>query len=695
MLVGAVLLVLGATVLAGAVGVRSARAPVPRPGEEVPVTATNQLAQTSSNSPSIVADPSQPRFVVVANRIDARDFSCALQVSGDGGTTWLPANPVPTLPDGAEKCYAPEVAFGPGGRLYYLFVGLHGSGNKPMGAFLTTSTDRARTFSTPRRVLGPLNFSVRMAVDPTMGHEGRLHLVWLHAGSDPALGGFAPEPNPILAAHSDDGGKTFSQPVSVSDTSRARVVGPALVVGAHHAVHVAYYDLQGDARDYQGLEGPAWERRWSVVATTSTDAGGRFGPGAVVDDQVVAPERVMLIFTMPPPALVAHGRRLCAAWTDARHGDPDAVLRCSEDGGRRWEALRRLNDDPVGNGIRQYLPRLAVAPGGRIDAVFLDRRRNHDNGGNDTVYTFSLDGGRRFARNVRLTDYNSSARNGAQYANVSAAGQYEFGGRLGLLSRRSSVLAAWPDTRNSPRGPGQDVYATTVRLPTRGQPGWARALGAAGVGLGAIALGFGVVARRRHRPQVAAPEAAAKDVSRTRRRWWLVPGAVAGAVAVVALVGRAPVAGAPLPPRAQVVDVTMREFGFDYTAPTRPGRTVFRVHNIGREGHRFGVFPLPEDMPPIDAQLHGDRRRTINAVADVPQNRVTLAPGGRLTVAVDLVPGRRYAFLDLNDGPDGKNYALAGMNSEFRTPGGTAPPPMALQAPTTGDRSTTSTTSSQ
>lgn len=88
----------------------------------------NHGAGVSSTSPLILADPDEPRFMVMANRVDAPDFGCALQVSGDAGRTWASSDPVPKLPEGAEKCYAPEVAFDAQGMLYYLFVGLQGGG---------------------------------------------------------------------------------------------------------------------------------------------------------------------------------------------------------------------------------------------------------------------------------------------------------------------------------------------------------------------------------------------------------------------------------------------------------------------------------------------------------------------------------------------------------------------------------------
>ncbi|MDQ4134064.1 MAG: glycoside hydrolase [Actinomycetota bacterium] len=477
--------------------------------EETPVTAMDQGVGWANNSPSLAADPADDRFVVIANRLDAPDFSCALQVSGEGGRSWLTAYPVPKRPEGVEKCYAPEVAFDADGALQYLFVGLAGPGNEPVGAYLTSSTDRGRTWSEPRQVLPQYSFGVRMAIDRSTGDKGRMHLVWIRA-SDPPSGGFAPPPNPIMTAYSDDGGATFSPPVQISGDIQ-RAAGPALVLGPDSAVHVAYYDLQDDVIDYQGLEGNVWEDTWSLVVASSTDGGRRFGPGVVVDDQIRPHERVMLIFTMAPPALVAGGDgRVCAAWTDARHGDADAVLRCSTDGGARWGELHRLNDDPVGNGRTQYLPRLSVAPDGRLDAVFYDRRDDEDDILNNVSYTFSTDGGESFTANRRLTRDPSTSLIGQEYLVASAKDMVEFGSRIGVLSKGDEVVAAWTDTRNSnPLSTGQDIFATVVELETSGQPLWARVAGGLLAVAGLAALAFAVVRGRRS----GAPKAGDAPVS--------------------------------------------------------------------------------------------------------------------------------------------------------------------------------------
>jgi hypothetical protein len=502
--IAAILVGGGVMTIATSIGVSG-----PLPGEEVPITAMNTLKGPANNSPEVVADPTDSRFVVIANRLDAPDFSCALQVSGDGGDAWLTATPVPHLPSGVEKCYAPEVAFDRTGLLYYLFVGLHGGGNLPLGVYLSTSRDHGRTFSPPRLVLGPDNFAVRMSIDRTEGPSGRIQLLWLHAGAPPLLGGLPPGVNPILIAHSDDGGRSFSEPVQVSDPARQLVVGPALILGANHSVYVAYFDLEGDNRDYEGLEGPVWDGHWTVVVTKSTDGGAHFGPSVVVDDGVVPSERVMLIFTMPPPSLATSGKRICAAWTDARYGDPDVLARCSSDAGRQWQVVSRVNDDPLGDGHSQYLPALAFAPDGRLDAVFFDRRNDPINANNNVTYTYSTDLGRHWARNIELAHEVSPAIIGPQYAGPAAAGQHELGSRLGILSESHMVLVAWPDTRNSlDSATAEDLFVDQVRL--RGHHYWGEGLG---VGL-LLTAGICVLLAIRNVRRVSLPWSPLVDVKK-------------------------------------------------------------------------------------------------------------------------------------------------------------------------------------
>lgn len=467
--------------------------------DNVPVTAVDERVELGHNSPTVVAHPEDDEMLALASRVDHPDFSCVLHLSGDGGRSWVPASPIAALPPGVEKCYAPEVLFDRHGRLFFLFAGLSGAGNRPVGAFLVSSADRGRTWTEAIRVLGPERYMVRLGISPHEGRDGRLHLVWVQTGADPPLGGFPATPNPVMASHSDDGGRTWSEPVRVSDPSRQRVVGPAVTVSGRGVVRIVYFDLEDDARDYQGLEGPTWEGSWTLVMATSVDGGRTYGPGVVVDAEVVPIERVMLIFTMPPPAVVADDDGLVAvAWHDGRHEDWDVLLRRSGDGGATWSAPVRVNDDRPGNPRHQYLPRLALAPGGRLDALFYDRRADPENLRNDVMLVASVDGGRTFGANRRLTTDPSHSEVGPRYLVPSATGLVELGSRIGLLSTDDAVVAAWTDTRNSDIGTSQqDVFSARLDLADGGWGGWSPvALGGVAGLLAAVALGAPRLARR-------------------------------------------------------------------------------------------------------------------------------------------------------------------------------------------------------
>lgn len=432
-----------------------------RTGEEVPVTSNFAPQPRGHNSPALAVDPTDARFVAAAYRVDGPDFDCGLAVSGDGGNGWIPARPVPRLPEGAEKCYAPEVAFDGDGVLHYLFVGLHTRGNTPMGVFITTSGDRGRTFTAPRRVLGPDNFAVRMVIDPS---RRRLHLVWIRANAPPGLGAFPPPPNPIVESHSDNGGRTFTKPRRVSDPGRDFVAAPAVALDRQGELHVLYYDLRDDARDYFGLEGPVWEGTWSLVHSSSRGEAP-FRRGVVLEPAVAPPDRVMLIFTMPPAALaVGSEGKLFAAWHDARYGDWDVFSRASKDSGRSWAPPVRVNDDASRNRRHQYFPALAIGQEGGINAIFYDRREDPSNLRNHVYFASSADGGRTFSPNTKITTGASDSRIGARYGGPAAQGLVELGSRIGLRPLENGLIGAWADTRNALVPPHQDIFSMKLQF---------------------------------------------------------------------------------------------------------------------------------------------------------------------------------------------------------------------------------------
>lgn len=413
----------------------------------------------ANNSPTLVRSPVDESNLAVANRVDLPRFSCALHVSSDGGRSWSKTR-IP-LPRGeAPKCYAPDLAYGADGTLYVSFVTLKGPGNVPHAAWISRSRDGGRSLSRPVKALGPLSFQVRLVADPD--RPRRLYLTWVR-GTEVALYRFTTTRNPIVAARSDDGGRSFGKPVRVSDATRRRVVAPSPATGPHGALYVLYLDLGNDRLDYEGLHegrgGPPYKGAWKLVLARSRDAGKSWQESVV--SSKLAPTERFIVFIPPFPSLAVdqNSGRLYAAFEDGELGDPDVLVwsRGRKDEG--WSDPVRVNDTPERDGRAQYRPALSVAPDGRLDVVYYDRRSDPKDVRNEVSLQSSYDDGASFRPRLRLSDraFDSRIGFGAE------RDMTDLGSRLALLSTDADALAVWTDTRNGSRVTGkQDLMRASV-----------------------------------------------------------------------------------------------------------------------------------------------------------------------------------------------------------------------------------------
>ena len=409
---------------------------------------------TEQNSPSLARDPRAPNVVVETDRIDRPSYSAALNWSIDGGRSWH-STALP-LPPGLNRPYAPDAAFAPNGTLYVTYVDLQGNGNAPGDLWLAKSTDGGRTLSAPVRVAGELTFQARLAVD----HAGTVYVTWLQ-GTTAGLNSLLGAPSPIVAVRSTDGGRTFSRPVQVSDPSRALVGAATPVIDSEGRLVVLYEDFDGDRRDFEDLPGPPWDHPFGLVVTRPI-GWGSFSKGVELEDDLI-PDQRFLVYTPDFPSIAAGPHdTLYVAWADARDGDLDVFLRRSDDGGATWSPAARVNDNPKGDRTSQYLPQVDVAPNGRVDVLFFDRRRDPRNIMMDATLASSSDGGRTFT-NTRISSRSFSSQIGSS---ASPLLPIDFGSRLGLSSTNGQSLAVWTDTRLGSLASGrQDIFAASYDLP--------------------------------------------------------------------------------------------------------------------------------------------------------------------------------------------------------------------------------------
>ncbi|HUP70115.1 MAG TPA: sialidase family protein [Acidimicrobiales bacterium] len=468
-------------------------------GGNSPITRDpNALDIRARNSPSVVADPKNPEHLAIAARVDSPRFSCVLHLSTDGGARWVEAA-TPSETEGVA-CFAPDASFGGDGRLYFTYTSfgmVEGGGRVPNAVWVVTSSDGGRTFEPPQQASGPLAFNVRLTADPARAK--RVYLSWVQA-SGAAGFGFTGVGNPVVVSRSDDGGQTWAKPREVSNPKRLRVVAPAMATGPDGTLYAAYLDVGGDVLDYSGAHegrgGDPYAGKWSIVVARSSDDGETWSE-SVVDAGVVPSRRFLALFP-PSPSIAVDQRsgKLYIGFQDARRGDADVVVWSSPDG-RRWSSPRRVNDSKASDGTSQYLPALGVAPDGRLDVVYYDRRRDSRDRMNEVSLQSSFDGGVSFERRLVISDRAFDSEIGFG----SDRGLVEMGSRLGLLSTREGALAVWADTRAGTRETAkQDLARALVAVDgPSALKEYAPLIGGALVGVGAVATTVGARRHRRHR----------------------------------------------------------------------------------------------------------------------------------------------------------------------------------------------------
>ena len=146
--------------------------------------------------------------------------------------------------------------------------------------------------------------------------------------------------------------------------------------------------------------------------------------------------------------------------------DTDIYVRFSDNNGSTWSAPVRVNDDPLGNGKSQFMPRIALdQTTGNIAVSFYDCGNSPANNTVQVWATISTDGGVTFLPNIQVST-------GTSNGTVAALGSFDLGDYTGLDFHNGVFHPCWADNSNStgdnPDGAlaNTDIYTARITVTT-------------------------------------------------------------------------------------------------------------------------------------------------------------------------------------------------------------------------------------
>ena len=314
--------------------------------------------------PGIAVNPTNPQQVVAVFQDNAHTA-----FSWDGGRTWQPAEGVD--PKNYRVSGDVSVAFDNQGHAFICYIAFdklgtfnywaHGATRN--GIFVRRSLDGGKTWEADHLPVAeqpsspgiPFEDKPYIVADNSKSkYAGNLYIGWTR---------WRIADSQIVLSRSTDDGKTWSQPVEID---------------AHPGLP---RDDNGAAEGFDGVVAPdgklyaIWSQDNAIMLTTSRDGGKTFSRARPVIHTapiMFAIQTLERANGFPQIAIDPKTNRLYVTWSDYRNGDLDVFIANSDNGGKRWTAPVRVNNDPIHNGAEQFFQWLAMDPtDGSIDIPFM------------------------------------------------------------------------------------------------------------------------------------------------------------------------------------------------------------------------------------------------------------------------------------------------------------------------------------
>jgi len=410
--------------------------------------------------PAIAVNPSDPQQVIAVYQDNVH-----ASYSTDAGHTWQPA-------EGADpKNYRVSgdvsVAFDNHGHAFLCYIAFDklgtfnywARGATRNGIFVRRSLDGGKTWEAdhipvaeqPTAAGIPFEDKPYIVADNTKSrYAGNLYIGWTR---------WRLSDSQMVFSRSTDDGKTWSKPIEID---------------AHPGLP---RDDNGAAEGFAGVVAPdgklyaIWSQGDDIMLTTSRDGGETFSHARPVIHTapiMFAVDTLERANGFPQIAIDPKTKRLYVTWSDYRNGDLDVFVATSDDGGKRWTAPVRVNDDPVHNGSEQFFQWLAVDPtDGSVNVLFYDRRGDSLNHKQIVVLARSTDGAHTFS-NYAWTD-NPFEASGVFFGDYTGLAAY--GGRVyGIWTEKPAPA---PEVTRNDEGKEKEVkdskpqpHGTIVKLGT-------------------------------------------------------------------------------------------------------------------------------------------------------------------------------------------------------------------------------------